>query len=126
MTAAAAVMVFLPHYMLHFLVDSNDVVNIGVIPLILAGLAQPGFAVQIVKAAALRGAGDTIYPMLATVSGILLRIIVVVTCISILSYYGQAKWGLTAVWIAIFIDLNYRAVFNTFAYRTGKWKVQKI
>ena len=34
--------------------------------------------------------------------------------------------NLTAVWIAVVVDLNYRAVFNYLAYRHGRWQRLRV
>jgi Na+-driven multidrug efflux pump len=107
------------------MVDSAPVVKAGVVPLIIAGLAQPGFAIAIIKSSALKGAGETVAPMLATISGMIFRIIGVVALLVVFKKMGHADWGLIAVWICIFADLNYRAAFNTVVFRRGKWK-QKL
>jgi len=126
MTFAALVMVFFPGQMLHLVVKSQEVINIGVVPLILAGLAQPAFAIQIIKSSSLRGAGDTISPMITTITGILLRVLLVAALLILFAHYGYAQYGLTAVWIAIFIDLHYRGFLNNIFYHRGKWKNQKV
>jgi len=126
MTVIAATYVFFPAYMLGLMVQSDAVIALGTVPLILAGLAQPGFAVQIIKSAALRGAGDTVSPMIVVLSGICLRVIFVYSLLTVLGRYDLAHYGLTAVWVAIFLDLNYRGFCNHMVYRRGKWKTQEV
>ena len=126
MTAAALPMVFFPKLLAGWMVDSDAVVHTAMVPLILAGLAQPGFAVAIARSAALKGAGETVAPMMATITGMILRVILVFTLQYLFGRAGHAAWGLTAVWICIFIDLNYRAVYNTVVYRMGKWQMKRV
>jgi putative MATE family efflux protein len=126
MTLAALPMVFFPRFMLGFMVDSQVVVATGVIPLVIAGLAQPGFAVSIIRSAALKGAGETVAPMLATITGMVLRIVLVMVLLAVFAAMGRAHWGLIAVWISILTDLSYRAVFNTVVFRRGRWKLKEV
>jgi putative MATE family efflux protein len=126
MTAAALPMVLFPQLMLPYMVDSEKVIKTGIVPLIIAGLAQPGFAISIIKSSALKGAGETVAPMLATITGMILRIVLVIVLLEAFNRMGHAEWGLIAVWICIFVDLNYRAVFNTVAFRRGGWKVKRV
>jgi putative MATE family efflux protein len=126
MTLAAVPMVLLSGWLLHFLVDSKDVVNYGWLPLIIAGLAQPGFAVAIVKSSALKGAGDTISPLVATMTGMGGRVVLVLLMMVYLNGIGHADWGLTAVWICIFLDLLYRGIYMEIVFRRGKWKTQQV
>jgi len=126
MTVAALPMIFFSRYLLGFMVDSEPVVATGVWPLIIAGLAQPGFAVAIIKSAALRGAGDTHSPMLSTMTGMVLRVVLVVGSMVFFARNGHANWGLIVVWVCIFLDLNYRAIFTSTVFARGKWKHKKV
>jgi len=126
MTVMALPMVFLPSLMIWLMVWSPEVISVGFWPMILAGLAQPGFAFAIVYGSALRGAGDTVSPMIATISGMILRIIIVLPAAYWLKAHNLSHYALTAVWIAIFIDLNYRAVFNTITFHRGKWQHKRV
>jgi putative MATE family efflux protein len=126
MTLAALPMLAVPRFLVGLMVKSGDVMNVGALPLLLAGLAQPGFAVAIIKSSALKGAGDTVSPMLSTITGMVLRIILVFAVMAVFKRAGHAAWGLLAVWICIFIDLNYRAVYTSAVFRTGKWRFKKV
>ena len=126
MTIAAAPMVFFSHFLLRLLVDSDPVVDLGWIPLILAGLAQPGFALAIVKSSALRGAGETLSPMIATMTGMGGRVLIILGLMPILTATGHAAWGLITVWICIFLDLTYRGFFLQQVFRRGNWKHKKV
>jgi putative MATE family efflux protein len=126
MTVSAVPMVVIPHWMLGWMVDSSKVVELGVIPLVIAGLAQPGFAVSIIKSSALKGAGETVWPMLATMTGMGSRVVLVVPTMLVLLKMGLGQWGLLAVWVCIFLDLNYRAVVMEVVFRKGKWKGKKL
>ena len=126
MTLAALPMVIFPRFLNGLLIDSEAVVNVGALPLVLAGLAQPGFAVAIIKSWALKGAGDTVSPMLSTITGMILRFVLVFTVAAAFRHAHHAELGLVAVWICIFIDLNYRAVYTTLVFRTGSWQYKKV
>jgi multidrug resistance protein, MATE family len=127
MTLLAVPMVFFPGFMLELIVKSPPVIQAGWWPMVLAGLAQPGFAIAIVLAGALRGAGETIPPMISTVTGMLVvRVLVVVVCLAWLRHEHINGANLTAVWIAIFIDLNYRGVYNYLAFERGQWQKRKV
>jgi putative MATE family efflux protein len=126
MTIAALPMVFFPHWMLHWMVDSAPAIDMGVIPLIIAGLAQPGFAISIARSSALKGAGDTVSPMMATTAGMIGRVILVLSIMAVLSRLGHAIWGLTLVWVCIWLDLNYRALHMQLVYSRGTWKEKRV
>jgi putative MATE family efflux protein len=127
MTLAAAPMVLFPRFLLGVMVDSACVVDVGVWALLLAGLAQPGFACAITFGNALRGAGDTVRPMVCTLSGIfLVRMPIVIFALWIFHRLNHPDWGLIAVWIGIFVDLNYRGLVNYLGFRQGGWMVKKL
>ncbi|HEY4330205.1 MAG TPA: hypothetical protein VGN88_10755, partial [Phycisphaerae bacterium] len=84
------------------------------------------FAIAIIKSSALKGAGDTVSPLIATTTGIAARVVMVLALIAYFNSIGHKDWGLIAVWICILIDLNYRALFMHLIFRRGKWKTQKV
>ncbi len=127
MTVMALSMVLFPRLLLSLIIHSPPVVAVGHWPMVLAGLAQPAFAVAIVLSGALKGAGETILPMICTVSGIfLVRAGVLVLLLVWFASRGIHGANLTAVWIAIFIDLCYRGVFNYVAFAKSPWQHRKI
>jgi MATE family, multidrug efflux pump len=127
MTIAAIPMVLMPRVLLSIMVASPPVVALGVIPMILAGLAQPGFALSITKGSALKGAGDTIWPMISTISGMLLvRVPILAISVLVMRRMGVHGWDLLAVWIGIFADLTFRGLVNWLAFRRGNWRHKRV
>lgn len=127
MTVAALPMVLFPRQLLSLMVDSAAVVAIGFWPMILAGLAQPGFAISIAKGSALKGAGDTFWPMLSTTAGmVVVRVPILFLLAWLFSRWGMRGEALVAVWIAIFLDLNSRALFNWWVFSRGWWRHKKV
>jgi putative MATE family efflux protein len=126
MTLAAIPMVAVSHLLLGFMVDSREVVELGWVPLIIAGLAQPGFALAIVKSAALKGAGETVQPLWATIIGMGGRVVAVLAIMQVLGAMGHDEWGLIAVWVCIFLDLLYRGIAMEVVFRRGRWKLRQV
>jgi putative MATE family efflux protein len=127
MTLAAIPMVLIPSPMLSLLVDSAPVVQTGRWPMVLAGLAQPGFAIAIVFGSALKGAGETVWPMFATITGMfLVRVPILLLGVLLFRRLGHPQWGLVAVWIGILIDLAYRAFFNGVVFWLGHWQRKRV
>jgi len=91
----------------------------GTILKILA-LAQPGQSTQLSLAGALRGAGDTIYPLYASIFGIwIFRVFAAYVFVNI---FG---WGLIGAWVALVMDQYTRSAIVYFRYRSGRWKYVK-
>ena len=87
----------------------------------IIALVQPFHSSQLILAGALRGAGDTFWPLVTTFVGIvLIRVIIAHLLVNIFGY------GLTGAWVAVFIDQIIRWAFIYFRFRTDKWKYIKF
>lgn len=83
----------------------------------IMAFAQPGQSTQLSIAGALRGAGDTMYPLYASIFGIwIFRVIVAYFFVNLF------HWGLTGAWVALLLDQYTRASIVFSRYRSGKWK----
>lgn len=86
----------------------------------IMALAQPGQSTQLSLAGVLRGAGDTMYPLYASIFGIwIFRVCVAYVFVNIF------HWGLIGAWVALVFDQYTRAAVVYFRYRSGKWKYVK-
>lgn len=127
MIAAALPMVLFPRQVLSLMLDSPVAVELAVWPMVLAGLAQPGFAYAIARGSALRGAGETMAPMIATLGGIfVVRVPIIFGALWLFHRAGHADWGLLAVWIGVWVDLSFRGILNSATFARGKWMYKKV
>ena len=86
----------------------------------IVALAQLGMSTQLSLAGALRGAGDTMYPLYASAFGIwVFRVFVAFIFVNIF------HWGLIGAWVALVLDQYTRAIIVYIRYRSGKWKYMK-
>ncbi|HOE56282.1 MAG TPA: MATE family efflux transporter [Bacillota bacterium] len=91
------------------------------IALKIIALVQPFQASQLILAGALRGAGDTFWPLVASFFGVLLvRVVFAYIFVGIMGY------GLVGAWVAVLIDQFVRWAFVYLRFRTGKWKYIRI
>ncbi len=90
--------------------------EVGVGPFRVVALMQPLLVLSIVYVYALRGAGDTRYPLFITfVGSILLRI-------PLGYFFGIVlEGGLLGAWIGMFADMFWRAGAASIRYARGKW-----
>lgn len=100
---------------------SNDpaVMAAAVGPLRAAGLVQPALAVSFITLGALRGAGDTRWPLvsrLITTWGVRLPLTIVLV--------GVMGGGLAGIWLAMCTDFTLQAILAMSRFQSGKW--QKI
>ena len=95
--------------------------RVGAPALRIQALIQPALGMLIVYMWSLRGAGDTTYPMLITIIGMVgLRIP--------LSYLGGIvlRGGLIGAWVGMNADLLVRAALMTLRFRSGQWALKRV
>ncbi len=117
MSMLGAVMVIFPEALLGFFVNDPAVVAAGAAPLRAAGLVQPALAVSFILNGALRGAGDTKWPLYArimTTWGI--RLPVTLVCV------GWLGFGLSGIWLAMCIDFTVQALLALWRFNSGRWQ----
>lgn len=87
----------------------------------IMSLSQPGQSTQLSLAGALRGAGDTMFPLYASIFGIwIFRVVVAYIFVAVF------QWGLIGAWVALVLDQYTRAAVVFLRYRSGKWKHVKV
>lgn len=96
--------------------SDGDVARQAVSVMLILGFLQIPMATQNVASGALRGAGDTYYPLYASIIGVwFIRLVLAFVFLRIFS------WGLWGAWIAVLIDQSARALFVHLRFRGGKW-----
>jgi putative MATE family efflux protein len=97
------------------LIDDADVVRLTRIFLFMLGAAQPLMAIEYALAGALRGAGDTRFPLLTTLVGL------VGVRLGLASL--GASLGLDIAWVysALILDYAVKAALLTLRFRSGAW-----
>jgi multidrug resistance protein, MATE family len=104
-----------PELLLRLLVDDPAVVAAGVVPLRMVGVIQPAVAAGYVYAGALRGAGDTRWPLLIKlISPWLVRVP--------LAFWLIPAYGLPGAWIAMTIDLTLQGLLSYWRFRGNRWE----
>ncbi|MFH1111092.1 MAG: MATE family efflux transporter [Planctomycetota bacterium] len=93
----------------------------GVRPFRILAMLQPFLVTSIVYVGALRGAGDTRFPLLITVVGtILIRV-------PVGYYFGIVEqWGLLGAWMGMFGDMLWRACASSLRYAGGAWVKTRV
>lgn len=95
--------------------------EVGIRPLKMVAFFQPCLVISIVYIWALRGAGDTRYPLYITlISGFLFRI-------PIGYYFGVIlEMGLMGAWFGMCTDMVLRAILAAVRYARGRWVGIKV
>jgi multidrug resistance protein, MATE family len=108
-----------PGWFLSLLVDDPQVVATATPALRIVGLVQPLLAGSFVYAGALRGAGDTRWPLLSKlISPWLVRLPIA---------FLLLPWlGLTGAWIALSADFVFQALLVWWRFRGNRWERIKV
>jgi putative MATE family efflux protein len=89
---------------------------VGVRPFRFLAMFQPLLVTAIVYIGALRGAGDTRFPLLITIVG------TIFVRVPLGYYFGiVCGWGLLGAWMGMFGDITWRAVAASIRYASGAW-----
>lgn len=121
MTGMGIVFILFAPTLVGFFTSDPEVIRLGTMPLRIVGIAQPMLAANMVFNGALRGAGDTRYPMYIT-AGSIWGIRVPLAILFTLSL----KWGLNGAWVAMSLDLAVRGSLAFLRYRGGKWQAMEV
>ena len=102
--------------LLGFFTNSDAVVLAGVGALAVVGLGQPAQGVIFALGGALRGAGDTRYPLLVSfVNWFVVRLPLAYTLAFPLGM------GLTGIWLGVTVDYFVRALLLAWRFKSGAW-----
>jgi putative MATE family efflux protein len=116
MVVLGALIIFFAEPIARFMIDDDEVVRLTVVFIYILGAMQPLMAIEFTLGGALRGAGDTRFPLLTTITGL-----VIVRG----SVAGTFLWmGLSVEWIfaALIVDYIVKATMLIVRFRHGRWK----
>jgi putative MATE family efflux protein len=115
MAVMGALFVIVPSWFLQLMVEDPQVVQAGITPLRTVGIIQPMLAANFVFSGALRGAGDTRFPLwVKLISPWLLRLPLAFALIPLL--------GLPGAWIAMSCDLALQGALSWRRFRGNRWE----
>jgi putative MATE family efflux protein len=96
-------------------------VQLAVIFIYILGAAQPLMAIEFTLAGALRGAGDTRFPLFALLTGL------VVFRLGGAQLLAKPLFGtVVAVWCCLLADYAVKAALLSWRFRTGRWQAVKV
>jgi len=99
----------------------QDVLDLSAYCVMIAAIEQPALAIYIVYAGGLRGAGDTLSPMIITIAGTLCFHLPVAYIFGIV-----LEWGLAGIWFGAALDWIVRAIAVYILFRKGRWRTIKV
>jgi putative MATE family efflux protein len=99
----------------------QDVLALSAYCVMIAALEQPALAIYMVYSGGLRGAGDTLSPMIVTIAGTLCFHLPVAYVFGIV-----LKWGLAGIWFGAALDWILRSIAVYVLFRKGRWRKIKV
>lgn len=115
MISLSIVMAWYAEELATFMISDPEVISLTVAFIYVICLAQPMMACDFALAGALRGAGDTRFPLVATLIGIILG--------RLLPAWLCTRLGLSVYWIfgVMVFDYSLKALLLIYRYRSRKW-----
>lgn len=98
-----------------FMIDDPEVIHLTVIFMYMIALAQPLMAVEFTLGGALRGAGDTRFPLMATFCGIILGRLI--PALFLVSLEFSVYW----IFAVMLLDYGIKAALLFYRFRSRKW-----
>ena len=120
MSVLGVIMLLFPHQLVGLFTNDPAVIATGEIPMRLAGLFQPLLAINFIMSGALRGAGDTRWPLytkIVSTWGVRLPLVLLVLWLG---------FGLAGVWVAMTADFATQAFLAWWRFRQGKWQTERV
>lgn len=108
-------LVWIAEDLARFMIDDPEVIHLTVVFMYMIALAQPLMAFEFTLGGALRGAGDTRFPLIATICGIFLGRLIPA---SIFVWLGFSVYWIFSVMI---LDYSIKAVMFVHRFRSRKW-----
>ncbi|MBS1257045.1 MAG: putative FMN/FAD exporter YeeO [Candidatus Scalindua arabica] len=99
----------------------QDVLALSAYCVMIAALEQPALAIYMVYSGGLRGAGDTLSPMIVTIVGTLCFHLPVAYIFGIV-----LEWGLAGIWFGAALDWVLRSIAVYILFRRGRWRRIKV
>jgi len=116
MTAIGAVIILTAELTASLMIDDPEVIRLTVVFIYILGAVQPLMAIEAALGGALRGAGDTRFPMLVTLTGL---VVVRGSVAAVGAYLGvSVEW----IFAALIADYVVKAVMLVLRFRADHWK----
>ncbi|MDF2700048.1 MAG: efflux family protein [Haloplasmataceae bacterium] len=120
-TFMALIFFFFGKYIVALYTNDQAIIDGASLVLKIIAIVQPFQSSQLILVGGLRGAGDTVWPLVSTFIGVLgFRVGLAIVFVNLLGL------GLVGAWYAVFSDQFVRWLLVYFRFKTGKWKYIKL
>src|SRR5260370_39427635 len=115
MTAMGLVFIIFAHFIAALFIDDKTVIAYTVMFMYALGAAQPLMAIDWTITGALRGAGDSRFPLYGSLAGFYgMRLFLTIL---IAAHHGAIEW----IWWSLIADYIVRSALKTWRYHSGRW-----
>jgi putative MATE family efflux protein len=121
MTALGVAIIALARPIARWFIDDAEVVDLTVDFIWILGAVQPLMAVEFTLGGALRGAGDTRFPLLVVFIGLFLCRLIPATLAALV--FGAT---IQVVWSALVLDYAVKALLLIQRFRRGRWRILEV
>lgn len=101
--------------------DDAEVIELTILILTILGLAHPFMAVEFSLGGALRGAGDTVFPMISVFAGLVVVRLGLATAL-VTFFDAPIEW----VWSVLIADYILKSILLVARFRGGTWKTRQV
>lgn len=101
--------------------NDPEVIELSVLVLTIFAFAHPLMAIEFALGGALRGSGDTVFPLICVFSGLVVVRLGVATAL-VLVLDAPIEW----VWSVLLLDYAIKAVLFVERFRRGSWKRRRV
>lgn len=117
----AVIFFFFGRYLAWMYTDDVTVMANTALVLKIYALIQPAQSTAFILAGALRGAGDTKWPLYATAGGVWLARVALAAL-----FINVFHWGLVGAWLGMAGDQLGRTAVISSRFKSGRWKLAKV
>jgi putative MATE family efflux protein len=116
MSALALVIMTFAEQIARAMLDESEVVRLTAVFIRFLGAAQPLMAIDFALSGALRGAGDTRFPLLSTFSGLICGRVLLAALFTLA--HRPIEW----IYAALLADYAIKSVMLVVRFRSGRWR----
>ena len=98
------------------MIDDPEVVRLTVVFIYILGSVQPLMAIEYAMGGALRGAGDTRFPLIAVFSGL------IGARVTLAILFAWCSLPVEWIFAALIADYIVKAILLTVRFRSGRWQ----
>jgi putative MATE family efflux protein len=120
MVVLGVLIVFFAEPIARFMIDDPEVVRLTVVFIYILGAMQPLMAIEFTLGGALRGAGDTRFPLLTTITGL------VIVRGGVAGVFLWLEFAVEWIFAALIVDYIVKAIMLVTRFRRGRWKTIEI